>query len=278
MSHSRDVPSYHDGGTELSQGPRKTQYRTSYHSPKRQRETDTPECGKRPAAKTTSGFFFPVYLIFMAPGLALSLWASWRVKTSFKKYSSVRSSRGITGAEAAAELLGRAGVTDVKIVRTEGKLSDHYNPLTKTLALSDGVYSSSSIAAVGIAAHEAGHALQHAQHYAPLWLRSVLVPTANIGSSIGYFVMVIGAFMASTNMILLGAVLFSAVLFFQIVTLPVEFNASSRAKALIVEYGIIVPQERVGVDRILNAAALTYVAAAVSTLLTLLYFLMRARR
>jgi Zn-dependent membrane protease YugP len=223
-------------------------------------------------------YFDPVYLIFMAPGLALSLWASWRVKTSFKKYSSVRSSRGITGAEAAAELLGRAGVTDVKIVRTEGKLSDHYNPLTKTLALSDGVYNSSSIAAVGIAAHEAGHALQHAQHYAPLWLRSVLVPTANIGSSIGYFVMVIGAFMASTNMILLGAVLFSAVLFFQIVTLPVEFNASSRAKALIVEYGIIVPQERVGVDRILNAAALTYVAAAVSTLLTLLYFLMRARR
>lgn len=223
-------------------------------------------------------YFDPVYLIFMAPGLALSLWASWRVKTSFKKYSSVRSSWGITGAEAAAELLGRAGVTDVKIVRTEGKLSDHYNPLTKTLALSDGVYNSSSIAAVGIAAHEAGHALQHAQHYAPLWLRSVLVPTANIGSSIGYFVMVIGAFMASTNMILLGAVLFSAVLFFQIVTLPVEFNASSRAKALIVEYGIIVPQERVGVDRILNAAALTYVAAAVSTLLTLLYFLMRARR
>ena len=223
-------------------------------------------------------YFDPVYLIFMAPGLALSLWASWRVKTSFNKYSSVQSSRGITGAEAAAELLDRAGVTDVKIVRTEGKLSDHYNPITKTLALSDGVYSSSSIAAVGIAAHEAGHALQHAQHYAPLWLRSVLVPTANIGSNIGYFVMVIGAFMASTNMILLGAVLFSAVLIFQIVTLPVEFNASSRAKALIVEYGIILPQERVGVDRILNAAALTYVAAAVSTLLTLLYFLMRARR
>ncbi len=223
-------------------------------------------------------YFDPVYLIFMAPGLALSLWASWRVKTSFKKYSSVRSSRGITGAEAAAELLGRSVNTDVKIVLTDGRLSDHYNPLTKTLALSDGVYSSSSIAAVGIAAHEAGHALQHAQHYAPLWLRSVLVPTANIGSSIGYFVMVIGAFMASTNMILLGAVLFSAVLFFQIVTLPVEFNASSRAKALVVEYGIILPQERVGVDRILNAAALTYVAAAVTTLLTLLYFLMRARR
>jgi len=223
-------------------------------------------------------YFDPVYLIFMAPGLALSLWASWRVKSSFNKYSSVRSSRGITGAEAAAELLGRAGVTDVKIVRTEGRLSDHYNPLTKTLALSDGVYNSSSIAAVGIAAHEAGHALQHAQHYAPLWLRSVLVPTANIGSSIGYFVMVIGLVMASTNMVLFGAVLFSAVLFFQIVTLPVEFNASSRAKALVVEYGIILPQERVGVDRILNAAALTYVAAAVTTLLTLLYFLMRARR
>jgi hypothetical protein len=220
--------------------------------------------------------FDPMYFLFLAPGLALSLWASWRVKSNFKKYSKVRSSRGITGAEAAAELLRTASIDDVKIVRTAGKLSDHYNPINKTLALSESVYDSSSIAAIGVATHEAGHAIQHAQHYGPLWVRSMLVPTANIGSSIGYFVMLIGLFMASTNMVLVGAVLFSMVLLFQIVTLPVEFDATRRAKALVVEHGIILPQEREGVDRVLNAAALTYVAAAVSTLLTLLYFLLRS--
>jgi Zn-dependent membrane protease YugP len=220
--------------------------------------------------------FDPMYFLFLAPGLALSLWASWRVKSNFKKYSKVRSSRGITGAEAAAELLRTASIDDVKIVRTAGKLSDHYNPINKTLALSESVYDSSSIAAIGVATHEAGHAIQHAKHYGPLWVRSMLVPTANIGSSIGYFVMLIGLFMSSTNMVLVGAVLFSMVLLFQIVTLPVEFDATRRAKALVVEHGIILPQEREGVDRVLNAAALTYVAAAVSTLLTLLYFLLRS--
>ncbi len=161
-------------------------------------------------------------------------------------------------------------------MRTAGKLSDHYNPINKTLALSESVYDSSSIAAIGVATHEAGHAIQHAEHYGPLWVRSMLVPTANIGSSIGYIVMLIGLFMASTNMVLVGAVLFSMVLLFQVVTLPVEFDASRRAKALVVEHGIILPQEREGVDRVLNAAALTYVAAAISTLLTLLYFLWRS--
>ena len=222
--------------------------------------------------------FDPVYIIFMAPALALSLWANWRVKANFNKYSSTRCSRGITGAAAAAELLSKEGITDVKIVLTKGKLSDHYNPITKTLALSEEVHNSSSIAAIGIAAHEAGHAIQHAQHYMPLWIRSVLVPTAKIGSNIGYFVMIMGLIMSSTNMIFLGAFLFSAVLLFQIATLPVEFNASSRAKSLVVEYGIISSEEQVGINLILNSAALTYVAAAVSTLLTLLYFLMRARR
>ena len=220
--------------------------------------------------------FDPMYFLFLAPGLALSLWASWRVKSNFKKYSKVRSSRGITGAEAAAELLRTASIDDVKIVRTAGKLSDHYNPINKTLALSESVYDSSSIAAIGVATHEAGHAIQHAKHYGPLWVRSMLVPTANIGSSIGYFVMLIGLFMSSTNMVLVGAVLFSMVLLFQIVTLPVEFDATRRAKALVIEHGIILPQEREGVDRVLNAAALTYVAAAVSTLLTLVYFLLRS--
>jgi Zn-dependent membrane protease YugP len=220
-------------------------------------------------------FFDPIYLLFILPGLALSLFASARTKSAFNKYSKVRTMRGLTGAQAADELLRGAGITDVKIVRSQGMLSDHYNPLTKTLALSEGVYASNSIAAVGVAAHEAGHAIQHAHHYAPLWIRSALVPTANIGSSIGYIVMALGLYF-SQEMVLVGALLFSAVLMFQIVTLPVEFNASSRAKALIVDQGIISVHEREGVDRVLNAAALTYVAAAISTLLTLLYFLWRS--
>jgi Zn-dependent membrane protease YugP len=220
-------------------------------------------------------FFDPIYLLFILPGLALSLFASARTKSAFNKYSKVRTMRGLTGAQAADELLRGAGITDVKIVRSQGMLSDHYNPLTKTLALSEGVYASNSIAAVGVAAHEAGHAKQHAHNYAPLWIRSALVPTANIGSSIGYIVMAHGLYF-SQEMVLVGALLFSAVLMFQIVTLPVEFNASSRAKALIVDQGIISVQEREGVDRVLNAAALTYVAAAISTLLTLLYFLWRS--
>jgi Zn-dependent membrane protease YugP len=218
----------------------------------------------------------PMYFLFIAPGLALSLWASWRVKSAFNKYSQVRSARGMTGAQAAQEMLDRAGIRDVKVVPTRGMLSDHYNPLNKTLALSEPVYASNSIAAIGVATHEAGHAIQHARNYAPLWIRSMLVPTANIGSGLGYLVMLFGLMFASTNMVLVGAVLFSAVLLFQIVTLPVEFDASSRAKVLVVEHGIISAQEREGVDRVLNAAAMTYVAAAVSTLLTLLYFLMRS--
>jgi uncharacterized protein len=220
--------------------------------------------------------FDPMYLLFIAPGLALSLWASWRVKSAFNKYSKVRSARGLTGAEAAQEMLNRAGITDVRILATRGMLSDHYNPMNKTLNLSEPVYSSNSIAAVGVATHEAGHAIQHARHYAPLWVRSTLVPTASIGSGVGYFVMLFGLMFASTNMVLIGAVLFSAVLLFQIVTLPVEFDASSRAKVLVVEYGIISAQEREGMDRVLNAAAMTYVAAAISTLMTLLYFLLRS--
>ncbi len=220
--------------------------------------------------------FDPMYFLFLAPGLALSLWASFRVKRAFKKYSKVPSARGMTGAEAAAELLRGAGITGVRIVPTHGMLSDHYNPINKTLALSESVYRTNSIAAIGVATHEAGHAIQHARNYAPLWVRSLLVPTANIGSGLGYIVMVLGLLFSSTNMVLVGAVLFSAVLLFQIVTLPVEFNASSRAKALVVEQGIITHQEREGVDKVLNAAAMTYVAAAISTLLTLVYFLLRA--
>jgi hypothetical protein len=169
-------------------------------------------------------------------------------------------------------------------VPTRGTLSDHYNPLTKKLALSEPVYGSASVAAVGVACHEAGHAIQHARGYKPLWLRSILVPTANIGSKLGYFVMFGGLMLMymsgdpafGQQVVLFGAVLFSAVLLFQIVTLPVEFDATSRAKRLAVEHGIVLAQERQGMDRVLNAAALTYVAAVVSTLMTLVYYLLRA--
>jgi uncharacterized protein len=221
-------------------------------------------------------FFDPMYFVILAPALLLSLWASWRTKSSFTKYSRVATSSGMSGAQAAERILAGAGITDVTITHSAGMLSDHYNPVTRTLALSEGVFGSRSVAAVGVAAHEAGHAIQHAQHYGPLWLRSALVPTASIGSSVGYLVMMGGLLLSSANMVLVGALLFSAVLLFQVVTLPVELNASARAKELVVAQGIVSSQEREGVDRVLNAAALTYVAAAVSTLMTLLYFLLRA--
>ena len=219
--------------------------------------------------------FDPMYFVFIAPAFLLSIWASFKTKSAFKKYSKVRTLSGQTGAQAAKTMLDRAGIRDVKIVPTKGVLSDHYNPVNKTLALSEPVYGTPSVAAVGVACHEAGHAIQHAKGYKALGIRSMLVPTANIGSKLGYFVMMIGLMLifmsggsAGANVVLIGAVLFSAV--------PVEFDASSRAKKLAVEYGIVLPQEREGMDKVLNAAALTYVAAAVSTLMTLLYFLARA--
>jgi Zn-dependent membrane protease YugP len=223
------------------------------------------------------------YLLWvLIPGMLISGIASWKVKSAFGKYSKVRSRRGMTGAAAAQMLLDRAGITDVSIVPTHGYLSDHYNPLTKQLALSEPVYNNNSIAAVGVATHEAGHAIQHATSYAPLWIRSMLVPTVGIGSNLGMIAMMIGAGLAAggskfgMTVLLIGVALFSCVLLFQLVTLPVEFNASKRARKLVVEAEIIDADERVGVDRVLNAAAMTYVAAAISTALTLVYFLMRS--
>lgn len=222
-------------------------------------------------------FFDPIYLlVVLLPGLAISGIASWMTKSAFSRYSRQRTATGLTGAQAAQIMLDRAGIRDVKVVLTRGHLSDHYNPATKTLALSEAVYHQPSVAAVGVACHEAGHAIQHASHYAPLWVRSALVPTAGIGSNVGYVMMIGGLFIGWTGLVALGALLFSTVLLFQIVTLPVEFDASARAKKLAFEYGIVHRGEREGVARVLNAAALTYVAAAVSTLPTLLYFLWRA--
>jgi len=221
-------------------------------------------------------FIDPRYFLFVLPALALALWASWRTHSAFKKYSRVRTVRGLTGAQAAQEMLRAGGIFDVRVVPTRGFLSDHYNPANKTLALSEATYASNSVAAVGVACHEAGHALQHARNYKPLYLRSALVPTANLGSTMSYLVVVGGMLFHSANLVYLGALLFSGVLLFQIVTLPVEFDATARAKRLAIENGIILPQEREGMDRVLNAAAMTYVAAVVSTLMTLLYYLLRA--
>jgi len=222
-------------------------------------------------------YFDPMYFLFLAPALVLSLWASASVKRNFTKFSRVPAASGLTGAEAAQRLLDREGLSNVAIERSKfGQLSDHYNPVSKSLHLSDAVYGSRSIAAIGVACHEAGHAIQHARAYKPMWLRSALVPTAKIGSNLGYLVMFAGLFLGSTKMVLVGAVLFSAVLLFQVVTLPVEFDASKRAKVLVGEYGIVTAHERQGIDKVRNAAAMTDVAAVVSTLMTLLYFLMRA--
>ena len=183
--------------------------------------------------------------------------------------------RGMSGAESARHLLDAAGLTDVEIVETDGYLSDHYDPVSRHLALSHDVFHGRSVASVGVATHEAGHALQHAHGYLPLGLRSALVPAAGIGSTLGYIVMGVGLFLHPL-VVVLGAAIFSLVLLFQIVTLPVEFDASARAKRLVVEAGIIQREERVGIDRVLDAAALTYVAAAISSLSVLLYYLFRA--
>jgi len=227
--------------------------------------------------------FDPMFLLFVIlPGLVLSGGASMLVQFAFKSYSRVGTSSGMTGAMAAQRLLDRAGIHDVRVVPVRGHLTDHYNPADKTLALSESVFSQTSVAAIGVATHEAGHAIQHAVGYFPLKLRAWSVPAANIGGQFGVYGMMIGLGMMSSGtflgpvVFLIGVALFSMVLLFQLVTLPVEFDASLRARRLVVDAGIIRPEERSGVDRVLGAAALTYVAAAASTAVTLLYFLIKS--
>jgi Zn-dependent membrane protease YugP len=220
----------------------------------------------------------PLYLMFAIPGLILSMFASMYVKSAFAKYSKVRSGRGLTGAQAAYEMLMRSGVTDVKIEPVNGFLSDHYDPTSRTLRLSPDVFHSTSLAAIGVACHEAGHALQHANNYAWLGLRSSLVPVASFGSNFAYILFFLGMFINSMTLVNLGIILFTAAVVFTIVTLPVEWNASARAKVAMVDNGIVTAAEREDAGAVLNAAFLTYVAAAVSAILTLLYFILRSRR
>jgi len=221
-------------------------------------------------------FFDPLYLLFAIPGLIIAGIASFYVKSTFSEYSHYRAASGLTGAEAAAQMLRSAGIYDVNIERVEGFLSDHYDPTSKTLRLSPGVYDSDSLSAIGVACHEAGHALQDAASYGPLGLRSALVPVTNISSWLSYIVIFMGFIFQSGGLVTLGAILFSAVVVFSIVTLPVEWDASARAKQLMVTAGIVSAPERDSAGKVLNAAFLTYVAAVLSSLLTLLYYLVRA--
>lgn len=218
----------------------------------------------------------PMFLLFMIPGLILSVLASFYTRSTFSRYQNVASRNGLTGAQAASLMLERAGVDGVRIERTRGMLTDHYDPQSRTLRLSEGVYASRSLAAIGVSCHEAGHALQHAGNYAPLGIRSALVPVTGIGSNLGYMVIFAGLLLNQKPLILAGAVLFSAAVLFSIVTLPVEWNATARAKRAMVQGGIVSEQESHQAGQVLNAAFLTYVAAAVTALLTLLYYLMRA--
>ncbi len=220
--------------------------------------------------------FDPLYFVFLAPGMLLSLWASWKVKSTFQHYSEVPSRSGMTGAQAAAELMRRRGIRDVAVEEVPGFLSDHYDPGAKVLRLSPDVYHGYSLASLGVAAHEAGHAIQHATDYGPLKFRSWVVKPAQIGSNFGMILSGIGLAMHSTGMVWAGVVLFSAFVIFTLVTLPVEFNASSRAVAVLEQEGIIRSDEVPGTRAVLNAAALTYVAGAITAIMQLLYFLMRA--
>lgn len=218
-------------------------------------------------------FFDPMYFLFLAPALLLAFWAQFRVKASYAEAQQIPAP--LSGAAAARHVLDSGGLRDVDIEMIPGELSDHYDPRHKVLRLSQEVYQSRSLAAVGIAAHEAGHALQDAHQYAPLVVRNIAVPMASFGSGISVFLLVIGFVLQFGALVWAGIALFSGFVFFQIVNLPVEFNASSRAKAQLVELGIVSPDQMVYVNRVLNAAAMTYVAATLQAILTLLYYIMR---
>jgi Zn-dependent membrane protease YugP len=218
-------------------------------------------------------FFDPLYLLAIAPALLLALWAQMRIRTTY--HEAQQQPAPLSGAAAARHVLDSAGLTHVDIEQTPGHLSDHYDPYHKVLRLSPEVYQSRSLAAVGIAAHEAGHALQDAHNYLPLVVRNAAVPAANFGSNTSFLLLILGLALSYQPLILIGIGLFACVVFFQIVNLPVEFNASARAKEQLVALGIVPQHQMVYVNKVLNAAALTYVAATLMAILTLLYYILR---
>lgn len=217
------------------------------------------------------GYFDPTIILVLI-GVVLSLWAQGRVTSTFNRYSRVRSRNGMTGAEVAKMLLHSQGIYDVQVRQVAGELTDHFDPRTKTVNLSQSVYGSTTVAALGVAAHECGHAMQHNEGYAPLRFRSALVPAANFGSKISWPLILAGLFFGGIGSPLcqIGILMFTLAVLFQLVTLPVEFNASSRAVKLLESQGILMGEEVSGTKRVLSAAALTYVAAAATSILQLL--------
>ena len=221
----------------------------------------------------------PLYFLFALPGMLLAMWAQNRLRSNFNKYDDVRTERNMTGAQVARALLDAYGLQHVKVEHVPGNLTDHYDPRGKVLRLSDATYASPSVAAAGVAAHEMGHALQDAESYGPLKLRGAMVPSVNFGSKLGPLVFMAGLFLSQLSQLgitvaIIGLVLFAATAAFSVVTLPVEFDASRRAKKLLHSENIMSKRELEGVDKVLDAAALTYVAAAATSIGTLLYYAM----
>lgn len=219
--------------------------------------------------------FDPLYLAVMLAGLVLSGLASLWTKAAFRRWSQVPIGRGLTGAEVAAAILRAEGIHDVQIEPVGGFLSDHYDPRSRTLRLSPDVYGGRSVSAAGVAAHEVGHALQHAQGYAPMRLRQAMVPVAGIGTNLGIWMVVIGMVIGMTGLAYLGVALFAGFVLFTLVTLPVEFDASIRARRVLEQRGLLKGEELRGVRAVLTAAAATYLASAVSAVLQLVYWLLR---
>ncbi len=220
-------------------------------------------------------YFDYSYFLFMVPALIISLYAQFKVSSTFSKYSKVRNSRGLTGADAATRVLAQNGVTGVEVEHVSGDLTDHFDPRTNVIRLSDSVYSSTSVAAVGVAAHEAGHAVQHANGYAPMNIRKALVPVTNIGSTLSMPLIFIGLLLPVQYdfVVNLGIALFSLAVLFQVITLPVEFDASRRAIATLEQGGTLCGEELTGAKKVLTAAAMTYLAATFTAGMSLLYWI-----
>jgi len=210
------------------------------------------------------------YIILVIPALLLSIGAQFLVTSTFKKYSTMINYRGLTGADAAMRVLSYHGVNNVNIEHISGNLTDHYDPRSNVIRLSDSVYQSTSVAAVGVACHEAGHAVQYAKNYSPIKLRAAIIPITNIGSSMGIVLAMIGLMIANNFIAMIGVVLFGSVVLFQLLTLPVEFNASARALQTIKDNALLDSEQYVGAKKVLQAAALTYVAAMITSLMNLL--------
>ena len=219
-------------------------------------------------------YYDPIYWIILLPALAITIYAQTKVSSNFNRYSRVVNRRHLTGAQAAEAVLRQHGVYDVRIERVRGNLTDHYDPRTNVIRLSEQVYDSPTIAAVGVAAHEAGHAVQYAENYSPIRIRSAMIPLTQIGSQFGIILLIIGILLTYEPLFMVGIVLFSFTTLFQLITLPVEFNASSRALVTIRDGGLLASDELEGARKVLSAAALTYVAALLMSVVQLLRFVL----